>query len=111
LGEEGILYYPALPFCGDSQKEPTTHFSRIDQAIHREHGAVLPKRMFMYQAVPFEDLPIFGSAPQWRRLQDLKRWAELQGLTLKRKVSKSDGTVTYFSHDEHGCITRIKQQP
>jgi hypothetical protein len=67
--------------------------------------------MFMYQAVQFEDLPIFGSATQWNRLQDLKSWAELQGLTLKREVSKLDGTVTYLLHDEHGCIARIQQRP
>ena len=65
----------------------------------------------MYQAVQFEDLPIFGSATQWSRLQDLKSWAELQGLTLKREVSKLDRTVTYLLHDEHGCIARIQQQP
>ena len=65
----------------------------------------------MYQAVQFEDLPIFGSATQWSRLQDLKSWAELQGLTLKREVSKLNGAVTYLLHDEHGCIARIQQQP
>jgi hypothetical protein len=62
----------------------------------------------MYQAVQFENLPIFGSTTQWRRLQDLKSWAELQGLSLKREVSKSDGTVTYVSRAlsrsiERGC--------
>ena len=65
----------------------------------------------MYRAIQFEDLPILGSNPQWRRLQDLKSWAERQGLTLKREVSMSDGTVTYLLHDEHGCIARIQQQP
>jgi hypothetical protein len=67
--------------------------------------------MFMYQAVQFEDLPIFGSATQWSRLQDLKSWAEFQGLTLKREASKLDGTVTYLLHDAYGCIARIQQQP
>jgi len=65
----------------------------------------------MYQAVQFEDLPIFGSATQWRRLQDLKIWAELQGLSLKREASKLDGTVIYLLHDAYGCIARIQQQP
>jgi hypothetical protein len=67
--------------------------------------------MFMYQVVQFEDLPIFGSATQWSRLQDLKSWAEFQGLTLKREASKLDGTVTYLLHDAYGCIARIQQQP
>ena len=44
----------------------------------------------MYRAVSFEDLPLFGSTRQWKRLQDLKSWAERQGLTLKREVSMSD---------------------
>ena len=65
----------------------------------------------MYQAVQFEDLPILGSAPQWSRLQDLKSWAEFQGLILQREISKLDGTVTYFLHDAYGCIARIQKLP
>ena len=64
----------------------------------------------MYQAVEYEDLPIFESVTQWKRLQNLKSWAELHGLTLKREAPKSDGIVTYLLHDEHGCIARIQQQ-
>jgi hypothetical protein len=66
--------------------------------------------MFMYQTVQFENLPIFGSATQWNRLQDLKSWAEFQGLTLNREVSELDGTATYLLHDEYGCIARIQQR-